>query len=224
MTETDSHPGTGTTSSQPIRVMLVDDHTMVRRGLATFLLVFDDLKLVGEAESGAEAIRLCAKFLPDVILMDMLMPDMDGVTATRAIRQQFPTVQVIALTSFKDSELIQNALEAGVIGYLLKNVSADELARAIRAAHAGRTTLSPDVAQAIVQAANEPPPPGLDLTERERTVLVLMVEGLNNTQIAARLVVSPSTIKSHVSNILSKLGVSSRTEAVTLALRHGLVT
>jgi NarL family two-component system response regulator LiaR len=204
--------------------MLVDDHTMVRRGLSTFLLVFDDLKLVGEAENGAEAIRLCAEFLPDVILMDMLMPDMDGVSATRAIRQQFPTVQVIALTSFKDSELIQNALEAGVIGYLLKNVSADELARAIRAAHAGRTTLSPDVAQAIVQAANEPPQPGLDLTERERAVLVLMVEGLNNTQIAAQLTVSPSTIKSHVSNILSKLGVSSRTEAVTLALRHGLVT
>ncbi len=224
MTETAPHSAAGVTTPQPIRVMLVDDHTMVRRGLATFLLVFDDLELVGEAESGAEAIRLCAEFLPDVILMDMLMPDMDGVSATRAIRQQFPTVQVIALTSFKDSELIQNALEAGVIGYLLKNVSADELARAIRAAHTGRATLSPDVAQAIVQAASEPPHPGLDLTERERAVLVLMVEGLNNTQIAARLVVSPSTIKSHVSNILSKLGVSSRTEAVTLALRHGLVT
>lgn len=225
MTETtSSKTGTGTATPQPIRVMLVDDHTMVRRGLATFLLVFDDLELVSEAESGAEAIQRCAELLPDVILMDMLMPDMDGVTATRAIRQQFPSARVLALTSFKDNELIQNALEAGVIGYLLKNVSADELARAIRAAHAGRTTLSPDVAQTIVQAASEPPQPGLDLTERERAVLVLMVEGLNNTQIAGQLVVSPSTIKSHVSNILSKLGASSRTEAVTLALRHGLVT
>lgn len=211
-------------TSNPIRVMLVDDHTMVRRGLATFLMVFDDLQLVGEAENGANAIHRCADILPDVVLMDMVMPDLDGVSATRAIRQQFPTVQIIALTSFKDSQLIKNALEAGAIGYQLNAVSADELARAIRAAHVGRATLSPEIAQAIVQAAGEAPPPGADLTERECAVLILMVEGLNNTQIAARLVVSPSTIKSHVSNILSKLGVVSRTEAVTLALRHGLVT
>ena len=209
---------------QPIRVMLVDDHTMVRRGLATFLLVFDDFKLVGEAESGEAAIQLCAKVLPDVVLMDMVMPGMGGEAATRAIRQNHPQVQVIALTSFKEGALIKNVLEAGAIGYLLKDVSADELARAIRAAHAGRATLSPDVAQVIVQDASQPPEPGLDLTERERAVLALMVEGLNNTQIAGRLTVSPSTVKSHVSNILSKLGVSSRTEAVTLALRHGLVT
>ena len=211
------------TASQPIRIMLVDDHTMVRRGLATFLMVFDDLKLAGEADSGEAAIQLCAEVLPDVILMDMVMPDMDGASATRAIRQQFPKVQVIALTSFKEGELIRNALEAGAIGYLLKDVSADELARAIRAAHAGRATLSPEAAQALVQTANQPPAPGLDLTEREREVLVLMIEGLNNTQIAGRLTVSPSTIKSHVSNILSKLGVASRTEAVTLALRHRIV-
>jgi NarL family two-component system response regulator LiaR len=212
------------TPSRPIRVMLVDDHTMVRRGLATFLMVYDDLKLVGEAENGADAIRLCAEILPDVVLMDMVMPGMDGVSATRAIRQQFPTVQVIALTSFKEGELIRNALEAGAIGYLLKDVSTEELARAIRAAHGGRATLSPDVAQVIVSASRQPPKPGLDLTKRERAVLALLVEGLNNTQIAAKLTVSPSTVKSHVSNILSKLGVSSRTEAVTLALRQGLVT
>jgi NarL family two-component system response regulator LiaR len=211
------------TPSRPIRVMLVDDHTMVRRGLATFLMVYDDLKLVGEAENGADAIRLCAEILPDVVLMDMVMPGMDGVSATRAIRQQFPTVQVIALTSFKEGELIRNALEAGAIGYLLKDVSTEELARAIRAAHGGRATLSPDVAQVIVSASRQPPKPGLDLTKRERAVLALLVEGLNNTQIAAKLTVSPSTVKSHVSNILSKLGVSSRTEAVTLALRQGLV-
>jgi NarL family two-component system response regulator LiaR len=209
--------------SQPIRVMLVDDHTMVRRGLVTFLKVFDDLELAGEAESGEAAIKLCAEILPDVILMDMVMPDMDGAAATRAIRQQFPQVQVIALTSFKQGDLVKNALEAGAIGYLLKDVSADELAHAIRAAHAGRATLSPEAAQTLVETANLPPRPGLDLTDRELEVLSLMVEGLNNTQIAGRLTVSSSTIKSHVSNILSKLGVASRTEAVTLALRSHLI-
>jgi NarL family two-component system response regulator LiaR len=204
--------------------MLVDDHTMVRKGLATFLKAFDDLELAGEAENGRAAIEICAKLQPDVILMDMVMPDMNGATATRTIRQQFPNVQVIALTSFKEEELVKNALEAGAIGYLLKDVSADELVKAIRAAHAGRATLSPEAAQALVHAASQPPALGTNLTERERAVLALMVEGLNNTQIAGRLVVSPSTIKSHVSNILSKLGVTSRTEAVTLALRNRLVT
>jgi NarL family two-component system response regulator LiaR len=218
-------------SEQPIRVMIVDDHTMVRKGLATFLKVFDDsstgegqaLQMVGEAESGADAIKLCGEVLPDVILMDMVMPDMDGATATRVIRQRFPQVQVIALTSFKEGNLVKNALEAGAIAYLLKDVSADDLARAIRAAYAGRATLSPEAAQAYVETSNLPPAPGLDLTEREREVLSLMVEGLNNTQIAGKLTVSPSTIKSHVSNILSKLGVASRTEAVTLALRNHIV-
>ena len=209
--------------SQPIRVMLVDDHTMVRKGLATFLKIFDDLQLVGEAEGGAAAIKLCAEVSPDVILMDMVMPDMNGAAATRAIRKQFPHVQVIVLTSFKEGDLVKNALEAGAIGYLLKDVSADELVRAIRAAHAGRATLSTEAAQALVESANQPAAPGLDLTEREREVLALMIEGLNNTQIAGKLSVSPSTIKSHVSNILAKLGVASRTEAVTLALRSRLI-
>ena len=137
--------------------------------------------------------------------------------------RRFPQIQVIALTSFKQGDLIKNALEAGAIGYLLKDVSADDLARAIRAAHTGRATLSPEAAQALVETANHPPLPGLDLTDREREVLTLMIEGLNNTQIAGRLTVSPSTIKSHVSNILSKLGVASRTEAVTLALRNHII-
>ncbi|HET7144906.1 MAG TPA: response regulator transcription factor [Anaerolineales bacterium] len=210
--------------SKPIRVMLVDDHTMVRKGLATFLSVYDDLQLAGEAESGASAIELCGEVLPDVVLMDMVMPDMDGPTATRAICGKYPQVQVIALTSFKEGDLVKNALEAGAIGYLLKDVSADELVQAIRAAYAGRATLSPEAAQALVETANQPPKPGLDLTEREREVLALMIEGLNNTQIAGRLTVSPSTIKSHVSNILSKLGVTSRTEAVTFALRNHLIS
>lgn len=208
------------TQSQPIRVMLVDDHTMVRRGLATFLLVFDDMELVGEAENGLQAIQVATELVPDVILMDMVMPGMDGATATRAIRQKFPQVQVIVLTSFKEGELIKNALDAGAIGYLLKDVSADDLARAIRAAHSGRATLSSEAAQVLIETANQTPAPGFDLTEREREVLRLMIEGLNNTQIAGKLTVSPSTIKSHVSNILSKLGVASRTEAVTLALRN----
>lgn len=211
------------TPFEPIRVMLVDDHAMVRRGLATFLKVFDDFALVGEAENGVVAVESCAKLLPDVILMDMLMPEMDGPSATRIIRQRFPQTQVIALTSFKEGDLIKNALEAGAIGYLLKDVSVDELARAIRAAHAGRATLSPEAAQSLVETASQPPAPGLDLTDREREVLALLIEGLNNTQIAGRLTVSPSTIKSHVSNILSKLGAASRTEAVTLALRHKIV-
>lgn len=213
-----------TISSQPIRVMLADDHTMVRKGLATFLKVFDDLELAGEADGGRAGIKLCGEVLPDVVLMDMVMPDVDGAAATRIIRQMYPQVQVIALTSFKEGELIKKALESGAIAYLLKDVSADDLARAIRAAYAGRSTLSPEAAQALVQVASQPPVPGLDLTEREREVLALMVEGLNNTQIAGRLTVSPSTIKSHVSNVLSKLGVASRTEAVTLALRSRIIS
>ncbi len=211
------------TTLPPIRVMLVDDHTMVRRGLATFLQVYDDLELVGEASDGETALQVCAQVLPDVILMDMVMPDMDGVTATGIIRQRFPSVQVLALTSFKEERLVQNALEAGAIGYLLKDVSAEKLAQAIRGANAGRSTLSPEAAQVLVQAATQTPTPGLDLTERERDVLALMATGLNNVEISETLVVSPSTIKSHVSHILAKFGVTSRTEAVALAVRHGLV-
>ncbi len=211
------------TTTPSIRVLLVDDHLMVRRGLATFLKVYDDLELVGQASDGQEAVQLCDQYHPDVVLMDMVMPGMDGASATRLIRQQSPSIQVLALTSFKEENLVKGALQAGAIGYLLKDVTADELARAIRAAHAGRTTLSPEAAQALVHATSHPPPTSVELTGRELEVLSLMVVGLNNTQIAGKLCVSPSTIKSHVSNILSKLGVSSRTEAVTLALRTHLL-
>lgn len=211
-------------SSNNIRVLLVDDHTMVRKGLALFLKAFDDLELAGEAENGTGAIELCAEILPDVILMDIVMPDLDGVAVTRTICQKFPQVKVIVLTSFKEGKLVQNALEAGAIGYLLKDISADVLAQAIRDAHLGRATLSPNATQALVQLTNQPETPDFNLTEREREVLILMVEGLNNTQIAGRLSVSSSTIKSHVSNILSKMEVASRTEAVTLAFRNNLVS
>ena len=212
------------TPSDPIRVVIVDDHLMVRRGLATFLKVFKDFELVGEADSGESAIQLCAKLQPDVVLMDMVMQSMDGAAATRLIRKQCPSARIIALTSFKDEILVKSALQAGAISYLLKGVSASELAQAIRAAHAGRPTISAEATEALIQAASQDSVLGPELTGREREVLLLMVEGLNNTQIASRLTVSPSTIKSHVSSILAKLGVTSRTEAVALALRHKLAS
>jgi NarL family two-component system response regulator LiaR len=212
------------TDSSSIRVMIVDDHTMVRRGLEAFLKAKADLELVGEARDGCEALRVCEQVQPDVILMDLVMPSMGGADATRAIRERWPQVQVIALSSFDEKELVQEALQAGAISYLLKNVSVDDLAEAIRAAYAGRPTLAPEATQVLIQTASQGPTPGHDLTPREREVLILMVEGLNNPQIAERLTISRSTARAHVSNILSKLGVSNRAEAITLALRRKLVT
>ena len=209
----------------PIRVMLVDDQAVVRSGLSAFLEIFDDLELVGEASDGDLSVGVCGKVNPDVVLMDLIMPTMNGVDATAAIKKHYPHVQIVALTSFKEEELVQGVLEAGAIGYLLKNVSADELADAIRSAHAGRPTLAPEAAQALIhQATNRGTPKlGDDLTERECEVLALMTQGLNNVQIAEKLIVSRSTIKFHVSNILSKLHSETRTEAVAIALQNNLV-
>ena len=212
------------TESRPVRVMIVDDHGMLRAGLRLFLAGADGLEFVGEASGGKQAIALCTQLQPDVILMDMVMPDMDGATATRIIREQFPRVQVLALTSFHEEDLVQKALQAGAIGYLLKNVSAQELTQAIYDAHAGRSTLSQEATELLIQAARRKSShPEFRLTDREREVLALIAEGLSNAEIAERLTISLSTVKFHVGNILRQLGVSSRTEAAALAWQHDLV-
>jgi NarL family two-component system response regulator LiaR len=209
---------------QTIRVMLVDDHNVVRSGLATFLRAYDDLELVGEASNGAEAVDLCHGNKPDVILMDLMMPEMDGIAATRAILTEYPDVKVIAMTSFEEEELVQGVLAAGAISYLLKNVTSDELAAAIRAASMGRSTLSPEAAKVLVQATRPAEQPWLELTEREREVLGFVVQGQSNRQIAEGMFISVATVKAHVSSILSKLQVSSRAEAIAYAIKHRLVT
>ena len=208
----------------PIRVLIVDDHTVVRSGLSKFLLVSRDLQLVGEAADGAEAVQMCALYLPDVVLMDLMMPGTDGVEATRAIRQKYPRTQVVALTSFAEDSMVQGALQAGAVGYLQKNVTVAELAAAIRAAHAGRMTLSSEAAQVLAHSVTQPPLPANALTARECDVLSLMADGLNNQEIAQQLVLSLGTVKFHVSNIYQKLGVDSRVAAVTLAMERKLVS
>ncbi len=211
------------TIPQPIRILLADDHTVVRSGLSAVLAMQDDFKIVGEAGDGEEALRLCESLHPDVVLMDLLMPKLNGVAATKAIKERWPQIQVIALTSFKEKEYVEGALKAGANGYLLKNVSANELVNAVRRAVAGQPSLSPEAAQVLIQKVNEPARPGLDMTGREKEILALMVEGLSNNKIAERLTINQSTVKFHVSNILAKLGVTSRTEAVALAVKGRLV-
>lgn len=204
-----------------IRVLIADDHLVVRSGLETFLMVTEDLQLVGEASNGAEAVRLCGERRPDVVLMDLKLPGVDGVTATREIGSLYPGVRVLALTSYDEPGLVQAALDAGAIGYLLKTVSTEDLAAAIRAAFSGQPTLSPEVAQLVGKHPGQPL--GFDLTGREREVLTLMAEGLNNREIANRLAISRSTAKNHVSSILRKFGASTRVEAVKLAIKHRLL-
>jgi NarL family two-component system response regulator LiaR len=207
-----------------IRVIIVDDHVMVRSGLRLFLLAFDDMKLVGEAANGEEAVSLCNIEKPDVVLMDMVMPIVDGVRATDEIHFHFPHVKVIGLTSFYEPEMIQKMLDAGACSFLMKSVSATELAQAIRDAANGKATISPEIQDML--KGRQPSRSQLskyNLSVRERAVLARIVNGLSNAEIAKDLVISLSTAKFHVSHILAKLNVSNRAEVVSLALREGLV-
>jgi two-component system, NarL family, response regulator LiaR len=211
-------------TTQTIQVMIVDDHNVVRSGLATFLRAYDDLELVGEAKNGLEALSLCHRKKPDVILMDLIMPEMDGIAATRSILADFPEIKIIAMTSFEDEKLVQGVLAAGAISYLLKNVTSDELAKAIRDAFSGRSTLSPEAARVLIQSTRPTDQSGYDLTERELEVLRLVVQGQSNQTIAETLVISLATVKAHISSILSKLQVSSRAEATAYAIKHKIVS
>ena len=206
-----------------IRVMTVDDHEIMRGGIRFLLLAFDDLELVAEAHTGEESVGLCGTTNPDVVLMDMKMAGMDGVATTKAIKEAYPSVQVLTLTSFYEADLVRRALDAGAVGYLLKDASKEELADAIRAARAGRMTLSPNVASALAEKTDVPDNLGSDLTERERGVLALLAEGLSNNQIAEQLNRSPFTVRHHVSRVISKLGAANRAEAVALAVKHRLL-
>ena len=209
--------------SQQIGVMIVDDHTMVRNGLKVFLSLYPDISVVAEAADGAQAIERCRERAPDVILMDIAMPNIDGPTATARIRTAFPHVQVIALTSFVDESRMAQAIQAGAIGYLLKDVEADELVAAIRGAYRGRATFDAAAVRALRQRTPEASARSYDLTRREREVLALLVAGRTNNQIAVELQIRPGTAHLHVSNILAKLGVGNRTEAAMLAVRHRLI-
>lgn len=205
-----------------IKVVIVDDHAMLRKGLALFLHSYSDLLLVGEAANGEEALVVCGEKRPHIVLMDLMMPIMDGVTATRHIRRDYPNTQVIALTSFGEETLIKGVIEAGAISYLFKKVSADDLCKAIRAARVGDSTFAPEVTEILVQSIQQPALAFQNLTARERELLALMVKGIGNKEIAAQLMISLATTKSHVSSILTKLGLSSRSEAIVRVLEHNL--
>jgi DNA-binding NarL/FixJ family response regulator len=212
----------------PIRVFLVDDHAVVRRGMRAFLDMLDDIEVVGEAADGQAAVDQMAVLaagddLPDVVLMDLLMPRMDGVAATRAIKQQYPSVEVVALTSFSEAERIHVALAAGAAGYMLKDAEADEVGAAVRAAHRGEVHLDPVVARQLTREIAAPQQTAATLTAREREILVLIAQGKSNRDIADALVISERTARTHVSHVLTKLGLTSRTQAALWAVREGLI-
>jgi NarL family two-component system response regulator LiaR len=209
--------------ARKVRVLIVDDHALVRSGIEVALGMFEDIELAGQAGDGEEAVRICGELCPDVVLMDLVLPGLSGVEATRSILAACPETRVVALTSFTDEGLIGETLRAGAIGYLKKDVSADQLADAVRAAAAGRTTLAPEAADVLVRTVAEPHAHADALTAREREVLELMADGLTNADIADRLHIGVATVKTHVSSVITKLGVSSRTEATALAIRRGLV-
>ncbi len=208
------------TFQAPIRVLIADDHYMVREGLKVFLSAQEDLEVVGEASDGAEALEQCRALSPDVVLMDILMPVLDGSEATARIRAECPHAQVIALTSFVDETLVERVLEAGAISYLLKDTRPERLADAIRDAYRGQGSIDSSAMQALVRKKDDV---GSDLTSRERQVLALLAEGLSNKEIAERLTLSPGTVRLHVSNVLTKLRAPNRTTAALMAVKHGLV-
>ncbi len=205
------------------RILIADDHSVVRQGLKMFLALDPELEVVGEASDGAEAVRLARDLNPDVVLMDLLMPVMDGITATQTIRKELPDVEIIALTSVLEDASVVSAIRAGAIGYLLKNTQADELRRAIRAAADGQVQLSPEAAARLMREVRAPESPEA-LTERETDVLRLLAEGKANKEIAHSLQIGEKTVKTHVSNILAKLGVQSRTQAALYAVKIGLLS
>jgi len=209
--------------TRPIRILIVDDHPMVRSGLEDFIFAYDWMEAIGEAENGVEAVEFCAAHEVDVVLMDMVMPMMNGSEATRRILALGKPVQIIVLTSFHEQDLVQQALKAGAISYLLKNVNAEELAAAIQAAHKGRSILAPEATEALIQATRQSPGVGFDLTTREREVLALLVDGLSNLEISEQLSIGLATTKYHLTNIFTKLGAKNRVEAATIALEHNLV-
>ncbi len=206
-----------------IRVLIVDDHGVVRQGLRMYLALDPELEVVGEAANGAEALRIAHELRPEVVLMDLLMPVMDGIAAIGAIRRELPDIEVIALTSVLEDSAVYRAMRAGAIGYLLKDTEADELCRAIKAAAAGQVQLSPSVAARLLREVPSPQLPE-PLTERETEVLRQLAQGKSNKEIAATLVIAEKTVRTHVSSILAKLGVTSRTQAALHAVRSGLVS
>lgn len=210
------------TEYESIKVIIVDDHAVVRSGLGAVLDASEGIELIGEAGDGEEAVNICENLQPDVVLMDLQMPKMDGVEATKVIHDRWPQIHIIALTSYKDKEHVEGVLKAGATSYLLKNVSAEELVSAIKRVILDQPSLSPEAAQVLIQTVNEPSQPGSDLTDREREILALMVEGKSNNEISESIFVTQATVKYHVSNILSKLGANSRTEAVVLAIKNNL--
>ena len=211
------------TETSKIRVLIADDHDLLRSGLALFIRSCFDLELVGEATTGDEAIALCERLAPDIIIIDLMMSKTDGITTTRIIHQRCPNTRIIALTNFVHEDLVQSAIQAGAISYLLKNITVDHLANAIRAAYEGKSTLAREAAQALVTAAHRLTADHFHLTGREREVLAMMIKGLTNVEIADRLNISYSTAKKHVSNILAKLQTTSRTQAVAIAVENRLV-
>lgn len=206
-----------------IKVLIVDDHSLVRKGIKTMLGIYDDIEVIGEAENGKEALEICEKSLPDVVLMDLIMPEINGIETTKKILENWPTIKVVTLTSFADKKFIEDSLKAGAIGYVLKNISGENLVATIRDAEKGKSTLSSEASDFLISNIKKPTVVEYQLTNQEKNILGCLVEGLSNKNIAQRLVLSLSTVKFHVSNILNKLGASSRAEAISIAIKNKLV-